>query len=94
MGDMKQRSITVAGIGVVGKTELALEFVWTCINGFDIIMWLQADSLTKIQQGVLAFAKKSYLVEEQDSLDMSQVVDIVKLWLEQTGTYVLFQFTY
>lgn len=80
-----QRSITLAGLGGVGKTELALEFIWQHVKDYEVIVWIRADSLSKLEQGVSTFAKKLGVAKEKDCSDINRVVDIVKHWLETTG---------
>lgn len=79
------RAMAIHGIGGVGKTQLALQYANTSLEVYDLIAWVPAESQIKLVQALSAFAKKLSLVEEQDQMENSQVVQRLKDWLNTSG---------
>jgi hypothetical protein len=46
----------VAGLGGVGKTELALRHAWACRDRYRLVWWVTADTPANIQAGLAALA--------------------------------------
>lgn len=80
-----QRSLAVVGLGGVGKTQLATQFAWQHVVDFEVILWAQADSLQKLEQSYVHFARKLGLLDGLDTSDVSHVVESVVAWFEETG---------
>ena len=50
--------IGIHGTGGVGKTQLALHYANTCKDIYDVVIWIPANTQTKITQALTRFAKK------------------------------------
>jgi hypothetical protein len=80
----QQKSLSLAGMGGLGKTQVVLEYVWLHSAAFKAILWLQSDSAAKILQGFADFAQSCGLVTANDGADMVQTCDTVKRWLSES----------
>ena len=49
-GNGGPRTFALCGLGGVGKTEIAVEFMFLQQKKFDAIFWLQADGLSKLTE--------------------------------------------
>ncbi|QYT04349.1 NB-ARC domain-containing protein [Trichoderma simmonsii] len=78
---VEQRSVAIAGLGGVGKTQLAAEFIWRNQDKFDIILWTHADTSAKLEKGFLKLAKHLDISDVNPSADTSKVVEAVVHWL-------------
>jgi predicted ATPase len=74
----------------VGKTQLALNYANLSRDLYDAIAWIQADTQTKLVQGLAAFASKLGLPKEAGGEDDYQSIQKVKDWLNNSGkTFLL-----
>jgi hypothetical protein len=80
----QQKSLSLAGMGGLGKTQVVLEYVWLHSTEFKVILWLQSDSEAKILQGFAEFARSCGLVNADDDADIVQTCDTVKRWLSES----------
>lgn len=78
-----QQSISLVGLGGIGKTQLALEFAWQNVNTFQAILWAQADSARKLDQSFVQFSRKLGLSSDGDKRDDQQIVMEVVDWFCQ-----------
>ncbi|KAL8899113.1 MAG: hypothetical protein Q9207_006364 [Kuettlingeria erythrocarpa] len=74
------KSYCICGLGGIGKTELAAEFMFTNEAKYDAIFWLQADSETKLREGFSDISVELCL-EDAGANDQMASVDTVKGWL-------------
>jgi hypothetical protein len=67
---------TVHGLGGVGKTQLAVEYVYKYASDYDLVWWVPAEQPTLIRESLVALARKMDLVTGDD-VDVSQTLDAV-----------------
>jgi tetratricopeptide (TPR) repeat protein len=67
----------------MGKTQTAAEFVHRNKSGFDVILWVHADEVSKLAHDFKSIAVQMGLVgaDSPDSKNQSVTRDIVKQWL-------------
>ena len=83
IGSLKVMSIY--GLGGVGKTQLALQFVNISRDDFEVIAWIQANTHTRFMQSLLNFASTLGLpVDKGSDNDDYQLVQKVKSWLNKS----------
>ena len=74
------------GMGGVGKTKIALQYVNKCRQDFDAIFWISADNSIKLTQDFLEVSKKLHLSPNvDDAQDAVAAMSKVKTWLATTG---------
>jgi hypothetical protein len=79
------RSLTVCGLGGVGKTQTTLEFVYQYKDMFDVIFWAAADTRLKLDQAYGCFASALGLLTSSTPANTDQVREDVKKWLCNSG---------
>ncbi|KAK6527448.1 hypothetical protein TWF694_004437 [Orbilia ellipsospora] len=73
------------GLGGVGKTRVALEYVNRAKSSYDVIFWVSADTHIKMNQGFLTASRKLCLTPEDDEAqDGIAAKSKVKDWLQET----------
>lgn len=77
------RCFAVYGPGGMGKTQIAAQFVELHRNQFDAVLWVYAESTSKISQDFKDIAIGLELIDEDhvDAKDLSFTRDILKRWL-------------
>lgn len=80
---MPLRTFAIYGMGGMGKTDIAIEFIHSRKMKFDAIFWVNSASTTKLQSGFSEIALKLGLVDEEEARndDLDAIRDIVKGWL-------------
>jgi hypothetical protein len=53
---------TIAGLGGVGKTQVALAYCYGHLDAYDLINWLSADSETGLGESILGLARRLKLI--------------------------------
>ncbi|KAG8626287.1 hypothetical protein KVT40_005232 [Elsinoe batatas] len=82
-GDEEVRCFALTGMGGIGKTDLALEFVHTRTLCFDAIFWLDAGETTQLSADFCHIGVKVGLVENEAHLDFSTTTELVMDWLQR-----------
>lgn len=77
------RSLALTGIGGVGKSQTALEFVYCNKTAFDAILWASADTIVKVNQAYASFG--SALGLQSASRGGDCVREDIKKWMCNTG---------
>ncbi|MCB8926743.1 MAG: tetratricopeptide repeat protein [Ardenticatenaceae bacterium] len=75
---------TIAGLGGVGKTQLALAYSYAHLGSYDLIYWLSADSEPGLGEDLMALARRLKLIAPE-ATDQKAAVQAVLLWLGQTS---------
>ncbi|PGH05348.1 hypothetical protein AJ79_06817 [Helicocarpus griseus UAMH5409] len=84
-GSRQSRSLALYGMGGVGKTSIALQYVNNARKQYDAIFWISADNGVKMLQDFLEIAQKLNLVpNDRKSEDANTAMFKVKTWLNDT----------
>ncbi|MBV9230722.1 MAG: tetratricopeptide repeat protein [Chloroflexi bacterium] len=78
----------VSGLGGIGKTQLALEYVYRYRHSYTAVLWIQADTAERVQAELAALASLLHL-PEQRAMDQEQAVRAVKHWFEEHTNWLL-----
>jgi tetratricopeptide (TPR) repeat protein/transcriptional regulator with XRE-family HTH domain len=78
----------ISGLGGVGKTQCAVEYIYRYGSEYRAVLWVQADSQKSL---VSDFVKLAGLLNlpEKDEADHTQVPIAVKLWLQTHSHWLL-----
>jgi tetratricopeptide (TPR) repeat protein len=80
----------LAGLGGVGKTQTALEYVYRHAAAFDVVWWIRSEEGATLAADYAALAHPLQL-PERDAQDQGQIVAVVRHWLEKhTGWLLIF----
>ena len=72
-------------MGGVGKTKLALQYVYESRKIYDAILWVSAENSIKMSQSFLGIAQRLKLMpENHEAQDGVVAMSKVKGWLRQT----------
>ncbi|KAI9664019.1 MAG: hypothetical protein M1821_007510 [Bathelium mastoideum] len=86
--EAEPRSFALCGMGGIGKTEVATEYVLSRQHKFDAVFWIYADTTQKLAAQFSAIAKELGLEEKDTNLDDVAAREMVKEWLaEPVGYY-------
>ncbi|KAF3937483.1 hypothetical protein ABW19_dt0200645 [Dactylella cylindrospora] len=77
--DRNLRSISLYGLGGSGKSQLALEYVYQSFDEYDIILWLYADTVSKLDNQFGKIARDLGFSDEDGKLDQDRAA--LKHWL-------------
>ncbi|MCJ1430727.1 hypothetical protein MMC27_000077 [Xylographa pallens] len=75
------RTIALSGLGGVGKTQLAAEFVFTRLENYDAVFWVQADDEAKLGESFGNISVQLELAEGSDTLDLAVGRNLALEWL-------------
>ena len=87
----KSAALTQAihGLGGVGKTQLAVEYAYRYANNYSLIWWVRSETPESLNADWEALARRMNLVSQEDQLEQSQVIEIVRGALEQRTEWLL-----
>ncbi|KAL9607393.1 MAG: hypothetical protein Q9167_007695, partial [Letrouitia subvulpina] len=74
------KAYCICGLGGIGKTEIAVEFMLANETKYDAIFWLQGDNETKLREGFSQITIELNL-EDFGANDQIASIDLVKAWL-------------
>ncbi len=77
----------IAGLGGVGKTQVALEYAHRFAQDYEAVLWLQADSWEVLTSAYLQLATKVLGLREQSEAERQ--VDAVKQWMQTHQRWLL-----
>jgi len=78
----------VTGMGGVGKTQIALEYIYRHMAKYQIIWWIRSEELATMAPDYANLAEPLGL-PEKDSIDQTEIVRAVKSWLEHNSGWLL-----
>ena len=73
---------SIIGLSGVGKSQLALKFVYQNLQDFEGVFWISADNDVKLAQGFATIAKEVGIIDEGSTLPLDAVREITKRWLK------------
>lgn len=78
----------IHGLGGIGKTQIAVEYSYQHAAEYDIVWWVRAEAPAVLASDYAALAHQlGFAIYE--SRDQSQIVEMVRRWLEQSGKWLL-----
>ena len=78
----------ITGMGGVGKTQLAVEYIYRHKPDYRVIWWIHSEEPTAMAADYAGLAA-SLDLPEKDSIDQSETVRAVKRWLEHNSGWLL-----
>lgn len=78
----------ISGLGGIGKTQLALEYVYRYRHAYAAVLWIPAETAERLQSELAALASVLHL-PEQRALDQEQAMRAVKHWFEEQSNWLL-----
>ena len=78
----------IAGLGGVGKTQLATEYAYRHADDYDVVWWVRSEEPTTLGSDYAALAQKLNL-PEKDVREQEVVVTAVREWLEKHEGWLL-----
>jgi len=79
----------IHGLGGVGKSQLAIEYVYRHTADYTLVWWLRSETAESLNADYEALAKKLGLVSEEDHPEQAQLVEAVREALERRGGWLL-----
>lgn len=81
----RSRCVLLHGLGGIGKSRLAMEYIEQHRNDYGAVIWIPADNGVKVQQALAEVARQLQLVaiDENDALQAQRKVS---RWLSSLGT--------
>jgi tetratricopeptide (TPR) repeat protein len=80
--------LAIHGLGGVGKSQIALEYVYQYASDYEIIWWIQAENTTTLAADFAGLASELEL-PEKDAKEQSVVIAGVRRWLEKNINWLL-----
>ncbi|KAI0436327.1 hypothetical protein F4803DRAFT_542680 [Xylaria telfairii] len=81
-GPSYQKHVVLCGIGGIGKTSIAIEYVFSRRNKFDAIFWIRADEPEKLEQDFGQISSELGLLDPAENSNPVIRRNVVKGWLE------------
>ncbi len=78
----------IHGLGGVGKTQLATEYVYRYAGEYDLVWWVPSEEPSALAATYAALARTLDL-PEQDAAEQSVTIEAVKRWLDRNGNWLL-----
>jgi len=78
----------ISGLGGIGKTQVALEYVYRSRGKYQAVLWAQADTKEALTTSFLTPAALLNL-PEKDAQESTQVIIAMKTWLQRSTGYLL-----
>lgn len=78
----KVKVFAICGLGGVGKTEIAKEFMLRHKDEFDAVFWIQADDETKLKESFSQMSIALNLEDKKDAKDQIASTNLVRNWLD------------
>ena len=81
--------VALFGIGGVGKTQVAVEYVHRYQSNYDCVFWIQATDRAAILSGFQTIAKTTGCVNSSTSLSTTEITSLVLSWLRIHERWIL-----
>jgi len=70
------------GLGGIGKTQLALEFIWQHYKKYNGVIWFDAESSQRLQNSYISLGRELNIIHDDEKKDDKELARKVKHWLE------------
>ncbi|KAM0491754.1 hypothetical protein ACHAP8_010384 [Fusarium lateritium] len=81
----KQRaSFAISGLGGVGKTQIALKFIYDNLDHYPVVLWMQSDNKQKLAESYAHAAKRLHIEPEDSGKDADAIATVLKTWLSES----------
>lgn len=87
-GKMAIKTLAVSGLGGIGKTQIAVEYVYRYHSEYHFILWVRGDTRDKILSDIAALATMLNL-KEQHEQEQRRVIEAVRTWLRKNTKWLL-----
>ncbi len=81
----QRKCLVLHGMGGVGKTKIALQYVFNRRNTYDAIFWIPADNALKLKQSFTEIHRRFGLGSKNESHDAVEALSKVRDWLAYTS---------
>ena len=88
-GKVAIKTQAVSGLGGIGKTQVATEYVYRYHNEYQAILWIRGDTREKMLSDIAAFATMLNL-KEQHQREQRHIIEAVRTWLRKNTKWLLF----
>lgn len=82
-GKVANRTQAVSGLGGIGKTQIAVEFVYRYHSEYEVILWVRGDTREKMLSDIATLATILNLKEQHN------VTEAVRSWLRKNTKWLL-----
>jgi tetratricopeptide (TPR) repeat protein len=86
-GEIAALSQAIAGLGGVGKTEIALEYAYRHQGDYDYIWWVDAEKESGVVQAYRKFALEKSLIDK-DTETEEVFIKAVRRWMQTTESWL------
>lgn len=83
----KTKSIAIVGMGGLGKTQIAIEYIYRHVDEYTLIWWMNADTSIMLAEEYIKLGKAVGVYD--DSLSNEQIIEVVKRYLEENDDWIL-----
>ncbi len=70
------------GLGGIGKTQVALEFVWQHYKKYNGVVWFNAESRDRLQNDYISLGRELNIICDDDNINTEERARYVKHWLQ------------
>jgi tetratricopeptide (TPR) repeat protein len=70
------------GLGGIGKTQVALEFVWQNYKKYNGVVWFIAESQDQLQNEYIILGREKKIIRDDDNISAKELARKVKRWFE------------
>ncbi len=70
------------GLGGIGKTQVALEFVWQHYKEYNGVVWFNAESRDRLQNDYISLGRELNIISDDENIKTEERVRYIKHWLE------------
>ncbi len=71
------------GLGGIGKTQVALEFVWQHLKKYNGVVWFNAESPDRLQIDYIRLGRELNIISYDHNINAKELAHRVKHWLQQ-----------
>src|SRR5579859_6257377 len=80
--------VVITGLGGIGKTQIALAYVYRYYNAYKALFWIRADTRETLLSDFLAIANLLDL-PEKNRHEQTPILEAVKAWFRKHGEWLL-----